>query len=103
VIDDASSDGVFEVVGSVRDPRLKAIRLPSNEGVYQARNHALSLAQGAYIAFIDDDDAWAPDKLTRQLELFAARPDVGLVHSGAIDVMPDGRRLKRLPPKWSDD
>jgi glycosyltransferase involved in cell wall biosynthesis len=103
VIDDASTDGVFDVVSGVEDLRLRAVRLASNGGVYAARNHALSMARGAYIAFIDDDDAWMPDKLTRQLALFAERAELGLVHCGATDVMPDGRRLKRLPPVWADE
>lgn len=49
------------------DPRIRVISLPSNSGAAAARNYALEHTQGRYIAFLDADDFWHPEKLTRQL------------------------------------
>jgi glycosyltransferase involved in cell wall biosynthesis len=103
VIDDCSTDGVYEIINDVKDSRLIVKALPVNGGVYAARNEGLKLARGSFVAFIDDDDTWLPSKLTSQLRMFESHPHLGLVHCGAEDLMPDGRRLVRLPPKWSND
>jgi hypothetical protein len=50
------------------------------------------------VAFIDDDDEWLPNKLSRQLADFDRTPGLTLVHTGTVDVFPDGSRRIRLPP-----
>ena len=66
VVDDGSSDGTPDVVASVKDPRLKLIRLPANRAVHP-RNLALEHARGRYIAFQNSDDEWLPTKLALQV------------------------------------
>src|SRR5262245_16688669 len=71
IADDASKDGtpalVVEAVG--RDSRIKMIRLDTSAGAAGARNIAIQKAVGRYIAFLDSDDIWLPEKLERQLKL----------------------------------
>ncbi len=62
VIDDGSTDGTGDVVGSIadRDPRVVVLRLPSNVGVSAARNAGLAAARGDWLAFMDADDRFLP-------------------------------------------
>lgn len=73
VVDDEPSDAAREAVASVDDDRIRYIAHPHNRGLSAARNTAILAARGDFIAFLDDDDEWAPDKLA--LQLAAVRPD----------------------------
>jgi teichuronic acid biosynthesis glycosyltransferase TuaG len=70
VIDDCSNDGSPAIIDDYarRDERVRAIRQAANDGVASARNAGLEMASGAYVAFLDSDDWWAPAKLERQIE-----------------------------------
>lgn len=76
--DNQSTDRSAQIASSYSDPRLKYFYAPSHTGLYEARNYAVAKAQGEFLAFLDVDDWWLPDKLTRQIPLFAD-PQVGLV------------------------
>lgn len=79
VIDDGSTDNTKEVLAVYKD-KLTYI-YQENQGRSSARNHGIKLAQGEYIAFLDSDDVWFPDKLERQVPVLeSAPPDVVLVH-----------------------
>src|SRR3954463_7255151 len=69
IVDDASADGTPILVEreSEADPRLRLIRLERNRGPAHARNVALGAARGTWIALLDADDAWRPDRLNRML------------------------------------
>lgn len=68
VIDDCSSDDLdAAVLPYLSDPRILYLKNEVNRGVAQTRNRGVALARGAYIAFLDADDIWAPDKLKKQL------------------------------------
>lgn len=69
IVDDASNDATYSIVErySKTDSRIKLHRIRENSGAAVARNVALSMAQGRYLAFLDADDAWMPDKLAKQL------------------------------------
>lgn len=67
IIDDCSSDNTKEVVSRFNDDRIKYRRLAQNSGASVARNTALKMARGRWIAFLDSDDIWLPDKLERQV------------------------------------
>lgn len=69
VVDDGSSDGTGAIVErfSAEDPRVRLIRRPENQGAAAARNHAIKIANGRYLAFLDAHNIWAADKLEQQL------------------------------------
>ncbi|OKA33153.1 glycosyltransferase family 2 protein, partial [Bacillus cereus] len=66
IVDDCSKDGTEEVINQFKDPRIKYSKLEKNSGAAVARNEALKKARGKYIAFLDADDMWKPDKLEKQ-------------------------------------
>jgi glycosyltransferase involved in cell wall biosynthesis len=82
VIDDGSADRTGEIVGSFKDPRLKYY-YQDNSGIGAARNTAISKSAGEYIAFLDHDDLWLPEKLEKQMALFENNPRLGLVFCDA--------------------
>ncbi len=67
VVDDASSDDTERVIQHINSDRLKYIRHQTNLGGSAARNTGIKHARGEYIAFLDSDDVWLPDKLKYQL------------------------------------
>ena len=83
VVDDASDDpAASDVAGT--DGRVRVLRQPRQQGVSAARNAGVAAARGEFVAFCDDDDLWAPDKLARQLE--AVRADAAAwVIAGALE------------------
>ena len=69
VVDDASTDKTVEIVRPFceQDDRVNLIANTRHAGIAESRNQALSIARGRYLAFLDADDIWHPDKLERQL------------------------------------
>lgn len=69
VADDNSTDGTVDTVRSMAadDNRIHLLETDINLGPAAARNRAINAAQGDYIAFLDSDDIWYPDKLSRQI------------------------------------
>lgn len=69
LVDDCSTDKSAEIilVNAKEDSRIKYTKLKKNSGAGIARNRAIELAQGDYIAFLDSDDQWYPEKLEKQL------------------------------------
>lgn len=69
LVDDCSTDESGAIIGEYvnKDERIKYYRLNSNSGAGVARNRAIELAKGRYIAFLDSDDLWYPKKLEKQL------------------------------------
>ncbi|MDH3732271.1 MAG: glycosyltransferase [Gemmatimonadota bacterium] len=97
VLDDASWDETGLVVREFADPRIIHRRHDRRVGIAENRNACLDGATGRYLAWLDDDDAYTPGGLRRQLEVLETEPDVVLVH-GAVEVV-DGRGMPR--PAWS--
>ncbi|MCC0177747.1 glycosyltransferase family 2 protein [Waterburya agarophytonicola K14] len=73
VVDDHSQDNTADVVGEIEDDRLRYYCHSTNQGGSAARNTGIKLARGQYIAFLDSDDVWLPQKLTIQLQAIANR------------------------------
>jgi glycosyltransferase involved in cell wall biosynthesis len=73
VVDDGSTDETASVLAALDDPRLVVIRRQTSGGVSAARNVAIGVARGAYVALLDSDDEWLPDKTARQLAFMQAR------------------------------
>ena len=69
LVDDCSNDETFAILSKFvsQDARIKAFKLEKNAGAGVARNYAIQHAQGNYIAFLDADDLWKPEKLEKQL------------------------------------
>ena len=69
IVDDASNDNTREIVEKYceKDKRIKYYLLDQNSGAAVARTKAMELATGKYIAFLDSDDLWLPDKLEKQI------------------------------------
>jgi succinoglycan biosynthesis protein ExoO len=65
VVDDCSTDGTAEVVKQIRHPLIRLVSTPANGGPAVARNVGLSIARGEWVAVLDADDAWKPDRLRR--------------------------------------
>jgi glycosyltransferase involved in cell wall biosynthesis len=93
VVDDGSVDNSHEVLESYGD-RIITIR-QQNQGVGVARNSGAKLATGEFLAFLDADDYWAPEKLEKQLAKFGEDSEIGLVHCGFQNVDTDGNLLDR--------
>lgn len=72
VIDDGSTDNSFKAIKAYRDDIKYYFQ--KNQGVSAARNHGIRLAQSKYIAFLDSDDLWMPDKLERQFAVLEQNP-----------------------------
>lgn len=68
IIDDCSEENIEEKVRSYSDKRIHYYRLAENHGVAYARNVAIKKARGRYLAFLDSDDLWLPEKLERQIQ-----------------------------------
>ncbi len=66
-VDDCSTDNSLEVIRSFSDKRIQVLSTGSNSGAARARNVAIEAARGKYIAFLDSDDLWFPEKLSKQL------------------------------------
>ena len=99
VVDDHSSDGTCDVVERVakEDSRVKLFRQSANLGPVEARDTALTLAVGQYVAFLDSDDVWLPEKLQRQLSFMRSRR-AAISFTRFRRMSDDGSRIGRLIP-----
>jgi teichuronic acid biosynthesis glycosyltransferase TuaG len=70
ITDDCSSDRTIDIIRSFqeKDERIKLIQLEKNQGAAVARNTSISEAKGRFLAFLDSDDQWLPEKLEKQLQ-----------------------------------
>ena len=75
VVDDGSTDETAIVAGSFSDPRIHCVGR-ENGGQAAARNTGIVSTDGEFLAFLDADDLWHPEKLSRQTARFAARPEL---------------------------
>ena len=67
IVDDCSTDNSMEVIRSFNEPRIKLLQNEKNSGAAISRNYALREARGKWIAFLDSDDIWVPEKLEKQI------------------------------------
>lgn len=93
VIDDGSTDGTAEMVQKWF-PDVRYF-YQSNKGVSASRNKGLEMAIGGWIAFLDSDDEWLPQKLEKQIELLKSTPDYKICHTEEIWIR-DGIRVNQM-------
>ncbi len=74
IIDDASSDDSVAAIEALNDPGIRILRHDRNRGASAARNTGIEAATGGWIAFLDSDDEWVPEKLARQMAQMTAAP-----------------------------
>lgn len=101
ICDDCSTDHTYQVAldYAQKDTRIKLIRNEKNSGVAQTRNNALDAATGEYIAFLDSDDLWLPDKLQKQIDFMRDRGCV-LSYTAYQKFFDDsGQKGKTIPAK----
>jgi glycosyltransferase involved in cell wall biosynthesis len=92
VVDDASTDDTPAFVESIADPRIRLLRHHENRGPSVARQTGIDAARGEFIALLDSDDEWLPDKLARQLSTGAA-----VVACGCFEIV-DGIESEFIHP-----
>jgi glycosyltransferase involved in cell wall biosynthesis len=90
VVDDGSTDDTATRLASLDDDRVRVIHHAASLGVSAARNHGIEAARGEWLAFLDDDDVWAPRKLREQVDL-AIEHDAGFAFSSAVSIDPARR------------
>ncbi len=96
VVDDASGDNTREVVDNFHDERIRYMRHDDNKGAPEARNTGIKKAGGRYIAFLDDDDEWLPEKLEKQMAKMREASDrVGLIYTGSEVVEEKGKGVRK--------
>ena len=96
VVDDGSTDETPHMLQRIGD-RIRVVRHERSQGVSAARNHGIAEARGEWVAFLDDDDLWAPDKLELQLEALRCS-DRRWAYAGAVEITIDNRVLAGRPP-----
>jgi glycosyltransferase involved in cell wall biosynthesis len=99
VVEDGSDSGAEAWLQGKALNHVRYVRHAENRGLAVARNTGLCLARGKYVAYLDDDDEWEPDKLATQVDLFETRSeDLAVVHSGAVSVDAHGNPIQRHAP-----
>jgi teichuronic acid biosynthesis glycosyltransferase TuaG len=83
IVDDGSKDQTEDVFSKFPDKRVRYIQIEHSGLPAKARNMGINNAKGEWIAFLDSDDEWVPEKLAIQVEYCKSHPDVGLVCSNA--------------------
>ena len=95
VVDEASNDDTPALLSALDDRRVRVLRHEIPRGLSSARNHGAEHARAEWLAFLDDDDLWAPDKLCRQV---SAAKEAGRdwAYTGSVNIE-NGRIVRSLP------
>ena len=95
VVDDGSTDTTREVISAFTDDRIHYI-YQDNRGRSAARNRGIEASEGEYLAFLDSDDLFLPEKLEVQTATLDTRPEIGVVYSDGYFCDEEGRSLMRF-------
>jgi glycosyltransferase involved in cell wall biosynthesis len=93
--DNASTDLTREIVQSYSDQRIRYYRCEITVSLGEARNLAIANTRGEYIAFLDSDDRWLPQKISLQLSNFDMNPEAGFIYANYYIINSNGKRRKR--------
>ncbi len=94
VVDDASTDRTCNAVQSLNDPRIRLKKHDLNAGVLRTFEEAIRMAQGDVLFLADQDDLWAPEKVSTVLQAFESNPDADIVVSDATLIDENGAILE---------
>ncbi|GBC96930.1 Putative glycosyltransferase EpsE [bacterium HR16] len=95
-IDDASTDGSPEILQRYAD-RIRVVLHETNRGTYATLNEGIALTGAPYIAILNSDDVWLPDKLQKQVAVMESDPRIGLVHTGFGVIDAQGNPIEGNP------
>lgn len=98
VLNDESPGDARSVMAGFDDPRIRFLE-HKNGGPAFTRNRGIQESRGEFIAFLDSDDVWLPEKLDKQLALFRRNPDVGVVYSQRETIDEQGCVLQGYKPQ----
>ncbi|MBD2017364.1 glycosyltransferase [Microcoleus sp. FACHB-53] len=93
VINDGSQDTTLEIVNSIKDPRLQVFSYP-NAKQAASRNRGISHSTGEFLAFLDADDLWKPEKLEAQLKALQDNPQAAVAYSWSQCIDEKGHFLR---------
>lgn len=98
IVDDCSTDDTSKVAAKIAesDPRIQFLRNPQNYGVSKSRNLMIDRATGEYVAFLDSDDTWEPNKLEFCLQMLADNPEVKAVAHALRYLDKHGKKLSYI-------
>lgn len=99
VVDDGSTDGTWARIEESVDPKLRKFR-QQHRGRAEAVNRAAAEARGSWLAFLDADDQWRPDKLALQMAVFKEHPEADLVFTQSEWIGPAGEALGIVTRPW---
>ncbi|MBI1178878.1 glycosyltransferase [bacterium] len=96
IVENASTDGSWEIIQcwANREPRIQAIRFSHRVGIPAGRNLALARTKGEYIATLDSDDVWLPERLTQQIEFMEHDENKAVGICGANCFLIDGEGME---------
>jgi glycosyltransferase involved in cell wall biosynthesis len=100
VIDDGSTDKTEQIVKKF-DNKVHYIK-QKNSGVCAARNNGVKISRGDFIAFLDADDSWHPQKIEKQMNKFQSDSEIGLVHCGMREFDSETNKTIRLHLEGSE-
>jgi len=96
VVDDGSTDDTLESIKPLlNDPRVRYIT-QENKGQAAAKNFGIRESNGEYIAFLDADDLWVPEKLDLQIPLFLSSKTLGVVYAKLLYIDETGNKLGKV-------
>lgn len=93
IIDDGSTDNTEQIVNSYKDNRIRYKRLEQNSFYCYAANYGLKYCKGEYVAFMNSDDVWLPDKLEKQINFVENNKSYGACFTGVTLIDSEGNEL----------